>query len=64
METLIKFSLADFLNSRTDRFRNVTEQQKKEWAENVKKQIFAMLNDTDIFYENKPDSVVEHRPVV
>jgi hypothetical protein len=42
----------------------VTEQQKKEWAENVKKQIFAMLNDTDIFYENKPDSVVEHRPVV
>jgi len=60
MEALIQRKLASFLRSRKDKFPNVTEDQRDEWANKILKQMTDTLGDNDIFYDNMPESVEEH----
>ena len=63
MEALIQRKLATFLRQRQARFQNVTEEQRDEWAQKIVKQMNDTLDDIDIFYDNKPESVEETRPM-
>lgn len=57
LERLIQLKLVKFLVDRKDIFPNVTSKQHDEWRKNITKQIQAMLDDNDIFYDNMPDDV-------
>lgn len=59
LERLIAKNLKTFLANRTDRFSNVTTEQKSKWAKNVVKMVKGQLADHDLFYENVPVGVKE-----
>ena len=48
-----------FLRDRIDRFPEVTTEEKEKWTANIVQSIKDMLEETDMFYDNMPETVVE-----
>ncbi len=51
--------LDEFLKGRTSRFGVVTTKEREDWAANIVEQIKNTLEDSDVFYDNMPDTVKE-----
>jgi hypothetical protein len=57
---LIAKKLNEFLEYRMARFPKVSKKQKDQWAKSLEKEIVGYLDDNEIFYNTKPESVMEH----
>ena len=53
----IELELNSFIKDKPELYEKITTQQKEQWQKNIKKEIMAHLEDSDIFYDTEPEGI-------